>query len=324
MATSKLSISLFGIFLLSIFSIFAYVASSPSSTDSICNFTPYPTFCESNSPPNGQGDIHEHGRFFIGQSYSSSKKFFSLITKYLKSPSNFSKYKILALQDCHLLGELNNGFWSRTLKRVNSTNNLSPLEAENLHTLISATLTNLDTCLESLQETTSSPDEELLSHLSNGKKLYSISLAIFNRGWANNTNKGRKLMSSQTNSHKWEQRLYEIISTRGRKLLASPPDGVNVRQVVVVNPNGSGNFKTINDAVAAAPNNTVSSNGFFVIHVVAGVYEEYVSIPQNKQYLMMIGDGIDKTIITGNRSIGGNWTTYNCATFGKLHTTQRY
>ncbi|KAK7258951.1 hypothetical protein RIF29_24544 [Crotalaria pallida] len=314
MAISKLSISLFKVSFLVVFSIFGFVASSSSSTNPICDFTPYPTFCESNSPPNGHGDIHEHGRFFIGKSYSSSKKFFSLVSNYLNSPSNFSESTILALQDCHLLCDLNNGFWSRTLKRVNSTNNLSPLEAENVHTLISATLTNLDTCLESLQETTSNLDDELLSHLSNGTKFYSISLALFKQGWTNNTNTERKL--AQINyGHKWEQRLYGLISRRGRKLLESPPDGVNVRQVVVVNPDGSGNFTTINDAVAAAPNNSVSSNGFSVIHVVAGVYEEYVSIPKNKQYLMMIGDGVNQTIITGNQSVVGGSTTFNSATF---------
>ncbi|OIV95089.1 hypothetical protein TanjilG_21479 [Lupinus angustifolius] len=113
----------------------------------------------------------------------------------------------------------------------------------------------------------------------------------------------------------WEQRLYELISRSGRKLLQSAPDGVNVRQVVVVNQDGSGDFITINDAVAAAPNNSVSSNGFSVIHVVAGVYEEIVSIPKYKQYLMMIGDGINQTIITGNQSVVGGSTTFNSATF---------
>ncbi|XP_019419850.1 PREDICTED: pectinesterase-like isoform X3 [Lupinus angustifolius] len=312
MAISNLSITLLGFYFIGIFSILASIA---SSINPICNLTPYPTFCESNLPPNDNGDIHEHGKFFIGKSYSSSKKFFSLVSNNLKSSSNFSNPTILALQDCHLLGDLNNGFWSRALKKINSTNNPSTLEVENLHTLISATLTNLETCLGGLKQTTSNIDDELLTHLSNGTKLYSVSLAIFKSGWKNNTKNPRKLREVNHYYHMWEQRLYELISRSGRKLLQSAPDGVNVRQVVVVNQDGSGDFITINDAVAAAPNNSVSSNGFSVIHVVAGVYEEIVSIPKYKQYLMMIGDGINQTIITGNQSVVGGSTTFNSATF---------
>ncbi|KAE9593702.1 putative pectinesterase [Lupinus albus] len=312
MAISNLPISLLGFYFVAILSI---VASIASSIDPICNLTPYPTFCESNLPPNDKGDIHEYGKFFIGKSYSSSRKFFSLVSKYLKSPSNFSNPTILALQDCHLLGDLSNGFWSRALKKVNSTNNPSTLEVENLHTLISATLTNLETCLEGLKQTTPNIDDELLTHLSNGTKLYSVSLAIFKSGWKNNTNNNPRKLREKNHYHMWEQRLYELISKRGRKLLQLTPDGVNVSQVVVVNQDGSGDFITINDAVAAAPNNSVSSDGFSVIHVVAGVYEEIVSIPKNKKYLMMIGDGINQTIITGNQSVVGGSTTFNSATF---------
>lgn len=320
MAVCELSISLFVLYFLCIFS---NVASLASSTDDICNLTPHPTFCKSNSPSNySQGDIHEYGRFFSNKSYSSSKNFHSLVSKYLKSPSNFSESTLLALQDCYLIGDLNIDLWAKTRKNINSTNTLSTSKAEYFLTLISATLTNLDTCLDSLQQTTSSStlDEDLLSHLSNGTKFYSISLAMFKKGWASNINTERKLL--ETNSYKWEQRLYELIGRRGRKLLQSAPDNVNVSQIVVVNPDGSGNYTSINDAVNAAPNNTVSSNGFFVIHVVAGLYEEYVSIPKNNKYLMMIGDGINQTIITGNRSVAGGWTTFNSATFGKLHSTQ--
>ncbi|XP_061371939.1 pectinesterase-like [Gastrolobium bilobum] len=306
MAISELSITLFMVYFLINF---ASLASSSSSADTICNLTPYPTFCESNSPSKDQAEIHEYGRFFASKSLSSSKKFLSLVSKYLKSPSKFSMSTMLALQDCHLIGDLNIDFWSKTLHSINSTNTLSSSEAENLHSLISATLTNHDTCLDSLQQTASSPDDDLLSHLSNGTKFYSISLAIFKRGWTNKVNKERKLAESNNNL------MYERIIRRGRKLLQLDPDNVVVNQLVVVNPDGSGNYTTINDAVSAAPNNTGGINGFFMIYVVAGIYEEYVSVPKYKQYLMMVGDGINQTIITGNRSVAAGWTTFNSATF---------
>ncbi|XLS60489.1 hypothetical protein HN51_014717, partial [Arachis hypogaea] len=292
-------------------------SSTSSSIDTICNLTPYPTFCKSNSPSNVQGgDIHEYGRFYTNKSLSSSRDVLSLLSSYLQSPSKFSQSTILALEDCHLLVDLNIDFWTKTLQTVDTTNRtLNSSEAENLLTMISATLTNLDTCLESLKEATSStPDDNLVSHVSNGTMFSSISLALFKRGWASSitTQQSRKLFSD---AYAWEQRVHEIIRKRGRKLLQSAPDGVVVNQTVVVNPDGSGNFTTINDAVAAAPNNTGGVNGFFVIYVVAGVYEEYVSIPKYKQYLMMIGDGINQTIITGNHSAGTGYTTFNSYSF---------
>lgn len=115
-------------------------------------------------------------------------------------------------------------------------------------------------------------------------------------------------------------RLQTYESIMGRKLLQGFEDGVSVRQMVVVNQNGTGDFANITDAVNAASNNTTSSDGYFVIYVVAGVYNEYVFIPKNKKYLMMIGDGINQTIITGNRSVVDGWTTFNSFTFGKIKT----
>lgn len=70
--------------------------------------------------------------------------------------------------------------------------------------------------------------------------------------------------------------------------------------------------------MAAAPNSSNGSNGYFLIYVVASVYEEYVNIAITKKYLMMIGVGINRTIITGNRSVADGWTTFDTATFSKL------
>ncbi|KAI8026109.1 putative pectinesterase/pectinesterase inhibitor 7 [Camellia lanceoleosa] len=97
----------------------------------------------------------------------------------------------------------------------------------------------------------------------------------------------------------------------GRKLWQTSGGGqVKVNNMVVVSKHGSGNFTTISAAVAAAPTNTAANQGYFMIYVVGGVYEEYVSIAQNKQYLMIVGDGINKTVITGNHSVADGWTTY--------------
>ncbi|KAF5953030.1 hypothetical protein HYC85_010974 [Camellia sinensis] len=77
---------------------------------------------------------------------------------------------------------------------------------------------------------------------------------------------------------------------------------------------GSGNFKTIGQAVAAAAAKGGSAR--FVIYVKAGVYNENVQIKVKN--VMLIGDGIGKTIITGSKSVGGGSTTFQSATVGKF------
>lgn len=109
-------------------------------------------------------------------------------------------------------------------------------------------------------------------------------------------------------------------SARASRRLLQSGDGsgsVMVRDIVVVSQDGNWNFTTVNDAISVAPNNSRSTDGYFLIYVMAGVYEEYVSIPKNKPYLLMIGDGINQTIITGNHNVVDGWTTFNSATFGQ-------
>ncbi|CAN6468668.1 unnamed protein product [Victoria cruziana] len=87
---------------------------------------------------------------------------------------------------------------------------------------------------------------------------------------------------------------------------------------VVVAQDGSGNYRTIAEAVAAAPAKNDGSKGYFVIQVKAGVYEEHVTVDKKKKYVMMVGDGVGRTIITGQRSVGDGSTTFNSATLAVL------
>ncbi|KGN55582.1 pectinesterase/pectinesterase inhibitor PPE8B-like [Cucumis sativus] len=75
---------------------------------------------------------------------------------------------------------------------------------------------------------------------------------------------------------------------------------------------GTGDFTNVMDAVLAAPDNSIRR---YVIYIKKGVYLENVEIKKKKWNLMMIGDGIDATIISGNRSFIDGWTTFRSATF---------
>lgn len=100
------------------------------------------------------------------------------------------------------------------------------------------------------------------------------------------------------------------VKTKDRKLLQA--DGVSVDAIVAQD--GTGNFTNVTDAVLAAPDYSMRR---YVIYIKRGTYRENVEIKKKKWNLMMIGDGMDATIISGNRSFVDGWTTFRSATFGK-------
>nr|XP_043623936.1 pectinesterase/pectinesterase inhibitor PPE8B-like [Erigeron canadensis] len=98
------------------------------------------------------------------------------------------------------------------------------------------------------------------------------------------------------------------VKEKDRKLLQV--NGIVADAVVAAD--GSGNFTRIVDAVDQVPDHNTRR---YVIYVKTGVYREYVEIGKKKTNIMMIGDGIDRTVITGNHNFVDGWTTYRSATF---------
>ncbi|XP_060174698.1 probable pectinesterase/pectinesterase inhibitor 41 [Lycium barbarum] len=310
------------------------------SPSNICKFTPHPNFCKSmlSTTENvTSNNVYDYGRYSILKSLSTTRTFISVVQKYLRKSKTLTISAIRALEDCQYLADLNIDYLSTTFKTINETSKILPiLEAEDVQTLLSAILTNTQTCLDGLLEMTSFPwslRNDILTPLINDTKLHSVSLALFTQEWVPKKKKGSKThpienKSAFRNGHlslKMSARnraIFERIS-RGKLLqqqdddqILERDDHVLVSDVVIVNQTGSGNFSTINEAVAIAPNKTDGTTGYFLIYITAGVYEEYVSIAKNKKYLMMIGDGINQTIITGNHSHNvSGYSTFNSSTF---------
>ncbi|KAM7280345.1 hypothetical protein ACFE04_007479 [Oxalis oulophora] len=260
-----------------------------------------------------KGSTQDCAKSSFKDSFSTTQNLLSSIDSSQKISSTLSKRTILALQDCKSLTELNIDYLSQTMTTTN-TNFLHSNDAHDLLSLLSAILTNLETCVDGLIETSTSSTimNGLSTPLSNAKKHYATTLALFKQGWIkdiSSTSTNGRFLSESKNT-------FQIPKIYGRKLLeAEIPQNMNVTMRVTVNPDGTGDFKTINEAVDAAPDKIDSSKGYFVIYIVAGVYEELVSISKQKKNLMMIGDGIDKTIITGSRNVVDGSTTFSSATF---------
>lgn len=106
------------------------------------------------------------------------------------------------------------------------------------------------------------------------------------------------------------------LPNRDRQLIELPNTGHPTDQPnAVVAQDGSGMFKTIQEAIDSYP---PDFEGRFTIYVKAGTYNEYVHITKKQPNIFMYGDGPKRTIVTGNRSYTSGWKTIQTATFSKL------
>ncbi|VFQ69018.1 unnamed protein product [Cuscuta campestris] len=78
---------------------------------------------------------------------------------------------------------------------------------------------------------------------------------------------------------------------------------------------GSGNFTTINAALAAIPQ---KYDGRYVIFVKEGIYEENVVVTKKMVNLTIYGVGSKKTIVTGSKNFVDGVSTYQTATFAVM------
>ena len=87
----------------------------------------------------------------------------------------------------------------------------------------------------------------------------------------------------------------------------------------VVAKDGSGTHRTINEAMAALSKLGNRRTRRIILYIKAGVYDEKVEVDHHIKNVMFVGDGIDKTIITGSRNVPDGYSTLNSATFGKIN-----
>ncbi|OIT33191.1 PREDICTED: probable pectinesterase/pectinesterase inhibitor 25 [Nicotiana attenuata] len=312
----------------------------PSQSPSIaCKSSLYPKLCRSllsafqHSPSNP----NDYSKFSVKQCQKNAGKLSNLIAHFLTTQKGRALFvntkEISALNDCHQLSELTVDYLesiSAELKAADGATTSDALVGK-IQTLLSAVVTNQQTCYEGLKEAGSSMVAELLAPLSNAAEIYSVSLGLVahalgrvrkprktggllaeHRGlmeeeyWARDS----RLMASKVKQA--SERSYQ----RGGRILDElVENGVHINQTVTVSPYGGCNFTSIGEAIAFAPNNSKIEDGYFLIYAKQGYYEEYVVVAKNKKNIMLIGEGVDLTVIAGNRSVIDGWTTYNSATF---------
>ncbi|KAF7844826.1 pectinesterase 2-like [Senna tora] len=282
---------LFQILLLVPFLYFSYVSSySLNDIKLWCNQTPNPQPCEyflTNNPTHQLKTIkHKHDFFKLSLQLAQERALKGHANTLSLAPKCRNPSEKAAWADCIEL-------YDQTIQRLNKTidpnTNCSQTDAQ---TWLSTALTNLETCKAGFYDL--GVQDYVLPLMSNNvTKLLSNTLAL------------NKVPYQEPSYNK--DGFPTWVRPGDRKLLqaSSPASRANV----VVAKDGSGKYTTLSAAINAAPK---SSNGRYVIYVKTGIYNEQVEIKAKN--IMLVGDGIGKTIITGSKSVGGGTTTFRSAT----------
>ncbi|CAI0396652.1 unnamed protein product [Linum tenue] len=186
-----------------------------------------------------------------------------------------------------------------------------------MRTLLSAAITNQYTCLDGFAYSKAKYlRDEIKTNLYNISRHVSNSLVLLKKVAGNGSSCGGG-GAEEDGGRRFPSGFGEVggdgfpswLSRKDRRLLQAPVNGT--RFDLVVAKDGTGNFTTITEAIAAAPN---SSNTRFVIYIKSGAYFENVEVEKKKINLMFLGDGIGKTVVKANRNVVDGWTTFRSAT----------
>ncbi|KAK2439902.1 putative pectinesterase/pectinesterase inhibitor [Trifolium repens] len=177
---------------------------------------------------------------------------------------------------------------------------------DDLQTWLSAAGTYQQTCIEGFEDTKEELKKSVVSYLKNSTEYTSNSLAIIT--WINkvsNTLNLRRLMSLpyENESPKW-------LNSKDRKLLVTKD--LRSKADIIVAKDGSGKYKTISEALKHVPNKSTKRT---LIYVKKGIYYENVRVEKTKWNVMIVGDGMTASVVSGRLNVVDGTPTFSSATF---------
>ncbi|GMY35169.1 probable pectinesterase/pectinesterase inhibitor 46 [Fagus crenata] len=251
-----------------------------TSIKAICDITLYPNTCYTSlAPLNNSTQIQPEG-------------IFNLATQVALNELNTDNMTV-AVENCHQVLSLALDHLNMTL----SSSSLSLLEAaDDFKTWLSSAGTYQETCKEGFENASATLKSSIDDWLQKSTELTSNSLAIIS--WIANVEgslKLRRLMSFQ--GHYEDP---DWLNPKDRKLLQSPD--LRKQANIIVALDGSGKYKNISAALNAVPN---KSSNRFVIYVKKGIYYENVQVNKNKWNIVMVGDGMNDSVVSATFAVFG-------------------
>ncbi|CAN4094952.1 unnamed protein product [Withania somnifera] len=191
---------------------------------------------------------------------------------------------------------------SVTEMETNDLNTLIKTYIYDVRSWLSSAITFEETCIDAFANTTGDTGEKMKKVLKTASELSIVALDIVSR--FEEQLSGLQGLGLMTN------RRLLTVEAGNRRLLEVAP----LKPNVVVAQDGSGQHKTINDALKTVPQNNAQP---YVILIKAGIYNENVQIANTMTNVVFIGEGTNKTKITGNKNYLEGLPIYLTATVGK-------
>ncbi|XP_065878463.1 probable pectinesterase/pectinesterase inhibitor 51 [Euphorbia lathyris] len=276
-------------------------SAAPPEIQKICNITKFPEVCKSflGKSPAAPLDFVKNA---ITVSVTNTLSAQEMVTKALTGAGknlNLSQYSSNCLEEL-----------SNSMFRLQSSITALPSKSKDARAWMSAALVYQNDCLSNFKKVNDTVEiHSLLSLLDLLTRMTSNALSLV-----------RALDLFGSDVGKWaapkteRDGFFEPIKSKEMEFPTRFP--ANLKIDATVSKDGKG-YKTVGEGVDAAPSNLTGKK--FVINVKEGIYDEIVRIPLEKKNIVLIGDGIGKTIITGKKTVGPVGVfTYDTATFAVM------
>ncbi|XP_054804525.1 pectinesterase/pectinesterase inhibitor-like [Prosopis cineraria] len=299
------------------------ISASQKDVEMLCSSAQYKETCKHSlaKANNGTTDVKELIKTAFHAAAKEFKKFIDNSTLFDElAKDNMTKQ---AMEICH---EVLDYAIDDVKNSINSVEqfDISKLSdyAYDVKVWLGGTISHQRTCLDGFENTTTHAAETMANVLNTSLELSMNALDIISglsdvaeafglaglggqQDHGTNNTSSRKLLESLPS---W------VGDSQHRHLLAAAAAGAsNVKPNAVVAQDGSGQFKTLTDAINSVPKNNKKP---YVIYVKAGIYKEIVKIPKQSSYITIVGDGPTLTRFTGGLNFADGVQTYNTATFG--------
>ncbi|XP_028070002.1 pectinesterase-like [Camellia sinensis] len=201
------------------------------------------------------------------------------------------------------------------LRRFPASIGYLPRSYGNLKTLLSAAMTNENTCIDGfsdLEEYDLKGQKGLKEYLQGLldpiSHMISNCLAMIKYMETINPQAISKNVPMLINNVPEDEFPLAWMTTGHRRMMER---GRRVRPHVVVSSDGIGKHRTIGEAVRMAPNMSLNR---YVIRIKAGKYTENVVIHREKVNIILVGDGMNSTVITSSKNFIDGFSTFTSAT----------
>ncbi|XVF35218.1 hypothetical protein REPUB_Repub18cG0126500 [Reevesia pubescens] len=300
---------------------------NPATFTAVCNVTRYPDSCDSSiaalrsssndtNPNPGPVEIFKQS---MQIAVNELIRLSSLPQKIISSYVNNDPLVLGALNNCETLFKDAVEYINESIASVEVGQGekmvLSTAKINDIRTWLSSAITNQETCLDGLIEAANHTAilHEVEYAMKNSTEFSSNSLAIASQIMTIlhrfQVPIHRKLLKLENHGHGHESDsgFPRWVHNGDRRLLQEE----NPKPHLTVAQDGTGDFRTISEAVELIPNKSESR---FVIYVKKGIYLENVKIDKNNWNVMIYGDGMYKTTVSGNLSKVDGTPTFSSGT----------